>query len=103
MSTLVEKFKAESQSYQEKSNYKLNALVDKWIWHGMARGLEKASEIVKQHKCTWQGTFSKAEETIHYTLSCGNKYFDNCLGADVECFKYCPFCGGEIEFSEVQP
>ena len=47
--TLIEKFKAESQSYQEKSNHKLNAPVDKWIWHGMARGLEKASEIVKQH------------------------------------------------------
>lgn len=49
MSTLIEKFKAESQSYQEKSNHKLNAPVDKWIWHGMARGLEKAIDIVKQH------------------------------------------------------
>lgn len=49
MSTLIEKFKAESQSYCKKSNHKLNAPVDKWIWHGMARGLEKASEIVKQH------------------------------------------------------
>ena len=49
MSTLIEKFKTESQSYCKKSNHKLNAPVDKWIWHGMARGLEKASEIVKQH------------------------------------------------------
>lgn len=58
--------------------------------------------IAKQHKCTWQGTLSKPEETIYYTLSCGSKYVDDCLGADVECFKYCPFCGGEIEFIETQ-
>lgn len=64
-------------------------------------GVQTAIDIVKQYKCTWKGTFSKAEETIYYTLSCGNKYLDDCLGADVECFKYCPYCGGEIEFSEV--
>ena len=63
---------------------------------------QKAIDIAKQHKCTWQGTLSKPEETIYYTLSCGSKYVDDCLGADVECFKYCPFCGGEIEFIETQ-
>ena len=63
-------------------------------------GFQAAIDIVKEHKCIWKGTFSKAEETIYYTLSCGNKYLDGCLGADVECFKYCPYCGGEIEFNE---
>lgn len=89
MSTLIEKLERELAGNCRLNNWDL--------------GFKAAIEIVKQHKCTWQGTFSKAEETIYYTLSCGNKYFDDCLGADVECFKYCPFCGGEIEFSEVQP
>lgn len=98
MSTLIEKLEKERNAKSSLADYYKTVALEQFVG-----GLEKAIAIVKQHKCTWQGTFSKAEETIHYTLSCGNKYFDNCLGADVECFKYCPFCGGEIEFSEVQP
>ena len=30
------------------------------------------------------------------------KDFDNYMGEDVDIFKYCPYCGGEIEFSEVE-
>ena len=42
---------------------------------------------------------NSTQESTHYTLSCGNKYFDNYMGEDVDLFQYCPYCGGEIEFS----
>ena len=64
-------------------------------------GFQTAIDIVKEHKCAWKGTYNGSQESTHYTLSCGNSYLDEHLGEDVECFKYCPFCGGEIEFSEV--
>ena len=102
MSTLIEKLERLEKEFVNKARNNVSNIM-KLTATTTAIGVHKAIEIVKQHKCTWQGTFNKAEETIYYTLSCGNKYFDDCLGADVECFKYCPFCGGEIEFSEVQP
>ena len=40
-------------------------------------------------------------EATCYALSCGNEHFDNYMGEDVDLFQYCPYCGGEIEFSEV--
>ena len=43
-----------------------------------------------------------SKESTHYTLSCGNEYFDDYMGEDIEYLKYCPYCGGEIEFSEVK-
>ena len=64
--------------------------------------VDEAIDIVKQHKCIWNGVYNHSQESTHYTLSCGNKYFDDYMGADIECFKYCPYCCGEIEFSEVQ-
>ena len=64
-------------------------------------GLQTAIDIVKEHKCTWKGVYNHSQESTHYTLSCGNAYFDNYMGEDVDIFKYCPYCGGEIEFSEV--
>ena len=65
-------------------------------------GFQDAIDIVKEHKCTWEGVYNHSQESTHYTLSCGNEYFDNYMGEDVDIFKYCPYCGGEIEFSEVE-
>ena len=64
-------------------------------------GFQTAIEIVKEHKCFWKGVYIYHEESTCYALSCGNEYFDNYMGEDVDIFKYCPYCGGEIEFSEV--
>ena len=62
----------------------------------------KAIDIVKEHKCIWKGVYNHSQESTQYTLSCGNSYFDEYLGEDVECFKYCPYCGGEVGFNEVK-
>ena len=56
---------------------------------------------MKEHKCTWKGVYNYRKESAGYVLSCWNEYFDNYIGEDVDIFKYCPYCGGEIEFSEV--
>ena len=64
-------------------------------------GFQDAIDIVKEHKCTWKGVYIHHQESTCYALSCGNEYFDNYMGEDVDIFKYCPYCGGEIEFSEV--
>ena len=63
-------------------------------------GLQDAIDIVKEHKCTWKGVYVYHREATCYALSCGNEYFDNYMGEDVDIFKYCPYCGGEIKFSE---
>ena len=63
--------------------------------------VDEAINIVEEHKCTWHGTYIHNQESTCYALSCGNEYFDNYMGEDVDIFKYCPYCGGEIEFSEV--
>ena len=63
-------------------------------------GLQAAIDIVKEHKCIWKGVYIYHQESTCYALSCGNEYFDNYMGEDVDIFKYCPYCGGEIEFSE---
>ena len=68
---------------------------------GNANGFAEAINIVKEHKCTWKGVYIYHQESTCYALSCGNEYFDNYMGEDVDIFKYCPYCGGEIEFSEV--
>ena len=65
-----------------------------------ANGVSKAINIVKEHECIWNWVYDCSEESTHYTLSCENEYFDNYM--NVESFKYCPYCGGEIEFSEVK-
>ena len=66
-------------------------------------GLQAAIDIVREeHKCIWKGVYNHSQESTHYTLSCGNEYFDDYMGEDIEYFKYCPYCGGEIEFSEVE-
>ena len=55
--------------------------------------------LVKEHKCIWKGVYIHHREFTCYSLSCGNEYVDNCVGEDVDIFKYCPYCGGEIEFN----
>ena len=65
-------------------------------------GFQDAIDIVKEHKCIWKGVYIHHREATCYALSCGNEHFDNYMGEDVDLFKYCPYCGGEIEFSEVQ-
>ena len=65
-------------------------------------GFQDAIDIVKEYKCTWKGVYIHHQESTCYALSCGNEYFDNYMGEDVDIFKYCPYCGGEIEFSEVE-
>ena len=64
-------------------------------------GFQDAIDIVKEHRCTWKGVYIHHQESTCYALSCGNEHFDNYMGEDVDIFKYCPYCGGEIEFSEV--
>ena len=64
--------------------------------------VDEAINIVKERKCIWKGVYSYHQESTCYTLSCGNEYFDNYMGGDVVIFKYCPYCGGEIEFSGVK-
>lgn len=64
-------------------------------------GFQTAIDIVNGHKCIWKGVYIYHQESTCYALSCGNEYFDNYMGEDVDIFKYCPYCGGEIEFSEV--
>ena len=59
-------------------------------------GLQTAIDIVKEHKCIWKGVYIHHQESTCYALSCGN------MGEDGDIFKYCPYCGGEIEFSEVE-
>ena len=65
-------------------------------------GFQTAIDIVKEHKCIWKGVYIYHQESTCYALSCGNEYFDNYMGEDVDLFKYCPYCGGEIEFNEVE-
>ena len=65
-------------------------------------GFQTAIDIVNGHKCIWKGVYIYHEESTCYALSCGNEYFDNYMGEYFDIFKYCPYCGGEIEFSEVQ-
>ena len=65
-------------------------------------GFQTAIDIVNGHKCIWKGVYIHHQESTCYALSCGNEYFDNYMGEYVDIFKYCPYCGGEIEFSEVQ-
>ena len=67
-----------------------------------ANGVSKAINIVKEHKCIWRGVYIYHQESTCYALSCGNEYFDNYMGEDVDIFKYCPYCGGEVVFSEVE-
>ena len=78
------------ESYGEKADLRCSGAVD------------EAINIVEEHKCTWKGTYIHNQESTCYALSCGNEYFDNYMGEDVDIFKYCHYCGGEIEFSEVQ-
>ena len=49
---------------------------------------------------TYNATSQQEMREALYKLL-GNEYFDNYMGEDVDLFKYCPYCGGEIEFSEV--
>ena len=77
------------ESYEEKADLRCSGVVD------------EAINIVKEHKCTWKGVYDVYYDWTNYTLSCGNKYFDTYMIEDVDIFKYCPYCGGEIEFSEV--
>ena len=63
--------------------------------------VDEAINIVKEHKCTWRGAYNYQQESTCYALSCRNEYFDNYMGEDVDIFKYCPYCGGEIEFTIV--
>ena len=65
-------------------------------------GFQTAIDIVKEHTCIWKGVYIHHQESTCYALSCRNEYFDNYMGEDVDIFKYCLYCGGEIEFSEVE-
>lgn len=102
MITLVEKLEKLEKEFIVKARNNVSSIM-KLTATTTAIGVHKAIDIVKQHKCTWQGTVSESKETIYYALSCGKEYFDDCMSDDAESFTYCPFCGGEIEFSEVQP
>ena len=90
--TLIDKLE------QRKQDFDSRFVSDFWI----LEGLDKAVNIVKHHKCIWKGIYIYHQESTCYALSCGNEYFDNYMGEDVDLFKYCPYCGGEIEFSEVE-
>ena len=38
--------------------------------------VDKAIDIVKEHKCIWKGVYIYHQESTCYALSCGNEYFD---------------------------
>ena len=64
--------------------------------------VDEAINIVKEHKCIWKGVYNDYYDWTNYTLSCGNEYFDSHMEDYVKTFKYCHFCGGEVEFSGVK-
>lgn len=99
--TLIDKLEHLEKEFLNKERKNINGIM-KLIASASASGVNKAIDIVKEHKCIWKGTYNSSEESTYYTLSCGNEYFDDYMGEDVECFKYCPYCGGKIEFSEVK-
>ena len=99
--TLIDKLEHLEKEFLNKERDNTSGIMT-LIASATASGVSKAIDIVKEHKCTWKGVYNHSQEYTHYTLSCGNKYFDNYVGEDVDIFKYCPYCGGEIEFSEVE-
>ena len=100
--TLIEKLEKEIERLLElKAQEKPHSLGYMFLGHHIASTVN-AINIVKQHKCIWKGVYIHHQESTCYALSCGNEYFDNYMGEDVDIFKYCPYCGGEIEFSEVK-
>ena len=98
--TLIDKLEKKASQYLQ---YKIDAktLYDLRYFGGNANGFISAIDIVKHHKCIWKGVYNYHQESTCYALSCGNEYFDNYMGEDVDIFKYCPYCGGEIEFTNV--
>ena len=93
--TLIEKLEREVNRLLElKAQEKPHSLGYVFLGHHIAATVN-AINIVKEYKCTWKGVYIYHAESTCYGLSCGN------MGEDVDIFKYCPYCGGEIEFSEV--
>ena len=99
--TLIDKLEHLEKEFLTKERDNTSSIMT-LIASATASGVSKAIDIVKEHKCAWKGVYNHSQESTHYTLSCGNKYFDDYMGEDIEYFKYCPYCGGEIEFSEGQ-
>ena len=99
--TLVEKLEHLEKEFLTKKMDNTSSIMT-LIASATANGVSKAINIVKEHKCIWKGVYIYHQESTCYSLSCGNEYFDNYMGEDVDIFKYCPYCGGEIEFSEVK-
>ena len=98
--TLIDKLEHLEKEFLNKERDNTSGIMT-LIASATASGVSKAIDIVKEYKCTWKGVYNHSQESTHYTLSCGNKYFDDYMSEDIEYFKYCPYCGGEIEFSEV--
>ena len=99
--TLIDKLEHLEKEFLNKERDNTSSIMT-LIASATANGVSKAIDIVKEYKCTWKGVYNHSQESTHYTLPCGNKYFDDYMGEDIEYFKYCPYCGGEIEFSEVK-
>lgn len=59
------------------------------------RGWNKAYADVAISKCTWEGVNG------FYSSSCGG--YRRMESKECRGFKFCPSCGGEIEWKEVQP
>ena len=97
--TLIDKLEHLEKEFLNKERDNTSSIMT-LIASATANGVSKAIDIVKEHKCTWKGVYNHSQESTHYTLSCDNKYFDDYRGEDVDLFQYCPYCGGEIEFSE---
>ena len=93
--TLVEKLRNRRKEWASNPHYWMDSNLIGDVFNDVI-------DIVKEHKCIWKGVYIYHEESTCYSLSCGNEYFDNYMGEDVDLFKYCPYCGGEIEFSEVE-
>ena len=99
--TLIDKLEHLEKEFLNKERDNTSGIMT-LIASATASGVSKAINIVKEHKCTWNGVYDVYYDWTNYTLSFGNKYFDNYMNDDADIFKYCPYCGGEIEFSEVQ-
>ena len=100
--TLIDKLEHLEKEFLNKEMDNTSSIMT-LIASATASGVSKAIDIVKEYKCTWKGVYIYHQHypPTCYALSCGNEYFDNYMGEDVDIFKYCPYCGGEIEFSEV--
>ena len=66
---------------------------------------EKAEEIINEAEAKWEADCCEWKPTLlHNQAMLSNCFvkFDNLKKQDVECFKFCPYCGKPIKIVEVK-